>query len=289
MSSEPGPLSFPDTPGTLQVDDSRADRSPDARSNVVREPSVRPLFVSREERAASAPQSLGEPGKTLFGEAGHPLLNQCFECARQQFPGLYPRQQARIERAIRRLVPPRLEHIVVMAEAPLHACGEAVETFTRMMRDFAELDGAGLMRDLLERAAHRPGLIDRLTGRYLGTETPELDFRGLLTTLKTSLHSFPARVKSSRQHIAEAHDGLAIGLAALSAVADLPEPWDTASAARALLDRRAMVRQAFQQLELLSLQVDAFETDVVDLLSRADQLMNVTLPAALAARSQPKR
>jgi hypothetical protein len=103
--------------------------------------------------------------------------------------------------------------------------------------------------------------------------------------LKVSLQSFMPRVRVLREEVDHARESLASGLAALSAVCDI-DHGGNATAALALGERRSAVRQAFQQLELLSLQVNAFEADLVGLLSRADQLANITLPAALAARNQ---
>ncbi|WP_250454243.1 hypothetical protein [Caballeronia sp. ATUFL_M2_KS44] len=246
-------------------------------------PSPGPLF---DRDVAQKPGSSDEPGKAIFGEQKHPLLSRSFDLARQTFPALYPKHGPRIERAIRQLIPPQYESIVMIAQVPLSICGEAVETHTRMTRDFADLNAAGLMTDLLDKATRRESLLERVTDRYLGKKAPEPDFKGVLTTLKASLQSFAPRMTALRGTIAHAHEGLGIALAALSAAADVDALPGGASEKGALHDRRGVVRQAFQQLELLSLQLDGFEAELFNLLSRVDQLMSVTLPAALAAKAQ---
>ncbi|MDR5734724.1 hypothetical protein QCE47_20650 [Caballeronia sp. LZ025] len=276
---QPRPLDFGDAspePGVLRFADVKAAEPA---------PAVAPLFGERSARK-TAPR--GEPGRALFGESGHPLLDRCFELAMQRFPELYPKHQLRIERAIRQLTPPSVDAATSIADAPLRACGESVETLTRMTRDFADLDAAGIMAALLDRATHGPTLVNRIAGRYLGVDTAEPDYRAALTTLKVSLQSFSARIDAIQKTVMQAREGLGIGLAALCAVAGIDGNPDDATASNALHDRRAIVQQAFQQVELLSLQARGFEAEIVNLLSRTDQLMNVTLPAALAARQATK-
>ena len=53
---------------------------------------------------------------------------------------------------------------------------------------------------------------------------------------------------------------------------------------RTLFDRRNIVGQAVQQIRMQPAQLRGLDERVTDLLSRADHLMNVVLPAALAAR-----
>ncbi|MEZ2352658.1 hypothetical protein AB6804_19190 [Caballeronia sp. RCC_10] len=98
----------------------------------------------------------------------------------------------------------------------------------------------------------------------------------------------PPRIDAIQKTVMQAREGLGIGLAALCAVADIDGNPDDATASNALRDRRAIVQQAFQQVDLLSLQARGFEAEIVNLLSRTDQLMNVTLPAALAAHQATK-
>ncbi|SAL59647.1 hypothetical protein AWB73_06634 [Caballeronia turbans] len=281
---EPKPLAFSKPQRDVRelqprASEERAVTPLDFGSNAV---SVDPLFDSREARRRV---SNAEPGKSVFGDHGHPLLNRSFELARQQFPELYPKHGPRIERGIRQLLPLRLETISMFADAALRTCGESVDIFMRVTRDFADLDAAGLMRQMLDSATRKPGILDRLTEHYLKPQRPEMDYRESLSTLKVSLQSFMPRVRVLREEVDHARESLASGLAALSAVCDI-DHGGNATAALALGERRSAVRQAFQQLELLSLQVNAFEADLVGLLSRADQLANITLPAALAARNQ---
>ncbi|MDR5808546.1 hypothetical protein [Caballeronia sp. LZ019] len=276
---QPRPLDFGDArpePRVLRFPEKRPAEPPQVAA---------PLF---DERSARKPAPRGEPGRALFGESGHPLLDRCFELAMQRFPELYPKHRARIERAIRQLMPPSVESATSIADAPLRACGESVEALTRMTRDFADLDAAGIMASLLDRATQKPGLMNRIAGRYLGVREPEPDYRAALTTLKVSLQSFSARIDALQKTVMQAREGLCIGLAALCAVADVDGEPNDATASNALYDRRAIVQQAFQQLELLALQARGFEAEIVNLLSRTDQLMNVTLPAALAARQTTK-
>lgn len=77
-----------------------------------------------------------------------------------------------------------------------------------------------------------------------------------------------------------------IVLAALSAVADVVRAPDDAGVERMLHDRRNIVAQAVRQIGMQPAQLRALDERVTDLLSRADHLMNVVLPAALAARPQ---
>ncbi len=226
--------------------------------------------------------SAGEPARALFGEAGHPLLERCFQAARDRFARLYPAHRLRIERAIRQLLPPRLQTVAGAAEASLAASGEAVEAVARLMREFNELDAARVMADLLARTTRKEGLLDRI---FHGRNA-EVDFRAVLTVLKQALSAFPPRTEALAATIQRAEESLMITLAALGAVADVVQAPDEPALERALADRRDVVSQAVQQLALLPLQLRGVDEKTVDLLSRADHLMNVTLPAAMAARSQ---
>ncbi|AET95338.1 hypothetical protein BYI23_E001770 (plasmid) [Burkholderia sp. YI23] len=223
----------------------------------------------------------GKP-KVLFGDTEHPLLERCFEVARARFPDLYPAHQVRIERAIRQLLPPTLATILTIAELPLQASGEVVETVARVTREFNELDAASLMSKLLETVTRKDGLMDRL----LHGKPEEVDYRSALTTVKQALNSFPSRTVELLAKVDRAKVGLVVSLAALGAVGDVIQLPDEPAVEMALRDRRDIVRQAFQQIELLPSQLQRIDEKVVGLLSRADHLMNVTLPAAIAVRSQ---
>ncbi|MFM0053115.1 hypothetical protein [Caballeronia grimmiae] len=111
--------------------------------------------------------------------------------------------------------------------------------------------------------------MDCIAGRYLGIVRPEPDCRAALTTLKVSLQSLRSRIDVFQRAVSHTRGRLGVGLAAWCAVADA-DPGGHANhakhakhttAANGLFNRRAIVRRAFQQLELLALQAREFEAE----------------------------
>ncbi|WP_069706943.1 hypothetical protein [Burkholderia seminalis] len=221
-------------------------------------------------------------GRALFGEANHPQLDACFRAAQASFPNLYPDYAPRIERHIRQLVPLKLATVATIGDGALETAGNLVEAVAAATREFNELGAADMMAGMLAQATRKAGVFER----WFGAASGHVDCRAAIGALKQSLGFFPRRTEALAAQVRQAEENLVVVLAALSAVSDVVRAPDDAGVERTLFDRRNIVGQAVQQIRMQPAQLRGLDERVTDLLSRADHLMNVVLPAALAARPQ---
>ena len=166
-----------------------------------------------------------------------------------------------------------------MGDKALETSGTLVESVAVLIREFNALGAADTMAALLAQATHTAGMLER----WFKPTGASVDYRATLGALKASLTFFPRRSAALGDEVARAEESLVIVLAALSAVADTTAP-DDVGLARTLDDRRAIVGQALAQIRMQPMQLRGLDERVLDLLSRADHLMNVVLPAAAVAR-----
>ncbi|WGS40887.1 hypothetical protein LFL97_14350 [Burkholderia sp. JSH-S8] len=279
----------PDEPKALDFDDGAPARTPgrlafDAPPAGASRPADRPEPKALDLGPAPARDTRVLPavaaGKALFGEANHPLLEQCFDAAQRAFPNLYPDYAPRIERHIRQLVPLKLASVATIGDGALESAGNLVEAVAATTREFNELGAADLMADLLAQATRRAGMLER----WFRPSSGHVDYRAALGALKQSLGFFPRRTEALAVKARHAEERLVVVLAALSAVADVVRTPDDTGLERTLFDRRNIVGQAVQQIRMQPALLRGLDERVTDLLSRADHLMNVVLPAAAAAR-----
>jgi hypothetical protein len=283
-SDGPKPLEFDTTP-VRTVGRPLFDPQPAAGASGERA-AARPVPQALEfgpvpERAPRA-APVDAPGRALFGESNHPQLDACCHAAQARFPNLYPDCAPRIERHIRQLVPLKLATVATIGDAALETAGNLVEAVAATTREFNALGAADMMAGMLAQATRKAGRFER----WFGAASPEVDYRAALGALKHSLSFFPRRTEELAAKVRHAEEHLVIVLAALSAVADVVRAPDDAGVERTLHDRRNIVAQAVRQIGMQPVQLRALDERVTDLLSRADHLMNVVLPAALAARPQ---
>lgn len=188
-----------------------------------------------------------------------------------------PDYAPRIERHIRQLVPLKLATI---GDGALEAAGNLVEAVAATTREFNELGAADMMAGMLAQAMRKAGMFER----WFGGASGHVDDRAALGAPKQSLGFFPRRTEELAAKVRHAEENLVVVLAALSAVSDVVRAPDDAGVERTLFDRRNIVGQVVQQIRMQPAQLRGLDERVTDLLSRADHLMNVVLPAALAAR-----
>jgi hypothetical protein len=290
QADEPKPLAFdtaPErTPGRLAFDVRANPRAGDRPAPKALDFGPEPARASREAgptiaSAARVADAAQRPlGKAVFEEASHAVLDECFQAAQDAFPNLYPHCGPRVERCIRQLVPLRIATVATMGDKALETSGALVESVAMLVREFNELGAADAMAGLLAQATHKAGML----ARWLKPSVAGVDYRGTLGALKASLAFFPRRSAALVDDVARAEESLVIVLAALSAVAKTIGIPDDAGLARTLDDRCAIVGQALAQIRMQPAQLRGLDERVLELLSRADHLMNVVLPAAAAAR-----
>ncbi|MEN8516453.1 hypothetical protein [Burkholderia sp. RS02] len=283
-SDEPKRLEFDTTPertpGRLAFDAPPTAGVPAARVPDRPAPQALDFGPASDKAVRAAPADA--IGRALFGESNHSLLEACFRAAQASFPNLYPDLAPRIERHIRQLVPLKLATVATIGDGALETAGNLVEAVAATTREFNELGAADMMAGLLAQATRKAGMFER----WFGAASSHVDYRAALGALKQSLGFFPRRTEELAAKVRHAEENLVVVLAALSAVADVVRVPDDAGVERTLFDRRNIVGQAVQQIRIQPAQLRGLDERVTDLLSRADHLMNVVLPAALAARPQ---
>ncbi|WP_175921108.1 hypothetical protein [Burkholderia pyrrocinia] len=283
-SDEPKRLEFDTTPertpGRLAFDVPPTAGAPAARAPDRPAPQALDFGPAPDKAMRAAPADA--VGRALFGESNHPLLESCFRAAQASFPNLYPDYAPRIERHIRQLVPLKLATVATIGDGALETAGNLVEAVAATTREFNELGAADMMAGMLAQATRKVGMFER----WFGAASSHVDYRAALGALKQSLGFFPRRTEELAAKVRHAEENLVVVLAALSAVADVVRVPDDAGVERTLFDRRNIVGQAVQQIRMQPAQLRGLDERVTDLLSRADHLMNVVLPAALAAQPQ---
>ncbi|KVU88629.1 hypothetical protein WK76_00570 [Burkholderia ubonensis] len=278
QSDEPKVLDFDDgalvrTPGRLAFDVSPVGAAQPDR------PTPAPIHFDPEPAKCTRALSADALGRALFVESNHPLLEQCFRAAQAGFPNLYPDCGARIERHIRQLVPLKLVTVATIGDGALETAGTLVEAVAATTREFNELGAAEMMSGMLAQATRKASMFER----WFGAASGHVDYRAALGALKQSLGFFPRRTEALAARVRHAEENLVVVLAALSAVSDIVRVPNDAGVEHALCDRRNIVGQAVQQIQMQPAQLLGLDERVTDLLSRADHLMNVVLPAVLAA------
>ncbi|WP_420210033.1 hypothetical protein ACN8ZM_11825 [Burkholderia aenigmatica] len=286
-SDEPKRLEFDTTPertpGRLAFDAPPAAATPVARAPERPAPQALDFGPAPASDKAVRAAPAEAVGRAVFGESNHPQLEACFRAAQASFPNLYPDYAPRIERHIRQLVPLKLATVATIGDGALETAGNLVEAVAATTREFNELGAADMMAGMLAQATRKAGMFERWFG---AAASGHVDYRAAIGALKQSLGFFPRRTEDLAAKVRHAEENLVVVLAALSAVSDVVRAPDDAGVERTLFDRRNIVGQAVQQIRMQPEQLRGLDERVTDLLSRADHLMNVVLPAALAVRPQ---
>ena len=239
---------------------------------------IKPLDLSHV--SAPVPRAAPNPG-ALFDTKPVPYVNGAIKIAHEKFANLGTALES-VERQIRQLVPLTISNVVTWGEPGVSQESELVTKAAGFIKIFSELRGNELCETALQASAQtNTGFFQRLAGGHgsvIGFKPNLINLKGQLMSMLPVCDEYVAKIDIS-------HTKLAINLAALSSVCESIGSIEDNSLSVAVDNRRRILAQCVQQSDLTTQQLKQTKNLLVDQLSRASQLLDVTIPAFESAHA----
>lgn len=215
------------------------------------------------------------PGALFSNPKGNGIIELAIKSAHEKFSNLGTAIDS-VERQIKQLVPLNISLVVTWGDAGVSQESEMITKSAGFLKMFSELRGNELCEAALNASAQtNTGFFQRLAG----THNSVLGYKPNLTNLKAQLMSMLPQVDEFIDKIEILHSKLAINAAALSSVCEAVGDIQDSSLSMAVDNRRRILTQCVMQSDLSVQQLKQAKALIVDQLSRAGQLLDVTIPA----------
>lgn len=251
-ASSPKPLTFPSSPVPA---------------------TIKPLDFSH---VAPAPAHITpNPGALFSNPKTNGIVELAIKSAHEKFANLGTSID-NVERQIRQLVPLNISLVVTWGDAGVSQESEMITKSAGFLKMFSELRGNELCEAALNASAQTNiGFFQRLAG----THNLVLGYKPNLINLKAQMMSMLPQCDEFIAKIEILHTKLGINLAALSSVCEAVGDIQDSSLSIAVDNRRRILTQCVMQSDLTIQQLKQAKTLIIDQLSRAGQLLDVTIPA----------
>jgi len=233
---------------------------------------VRPLDFSN---VPSVPQHVTpNPGALFVDPKTKAIVDLAIKSAHEKFANLGTSLNS-VESQIRQLIPLTITGVVSWGDAGLTQSSQMVTKSAGTLKMFSELRGNELVETAIKASAQvNTGFFQRLAGH-----TSVIGYKGNLTALKSQIMSLLPEIDTLTAKLKELQSKISINLAALSSVCEAIGDIQDSSLSIAVDNRRRILAQNVQQSDLSVQQLQQAKNLMVDQLSRASQLLDVTIPA----------
>lgn len=235
---------------------------------------VRPLDFGSAPTVQS--KVVPNPG-SIIAEKVSPLVPTAISIARTKFASLGLGLDS-VERQLKQLLPLTITTVVSWGEPGISQESALMTQAAGLLRMFSELKANETVERALQAITAPPktGFFQKM----LSGGTPSvLSYKPNLAVIKTEMLSMMPQVDEFISKIDSAHIRVNVNLAALSSAAEATGTIDDSSLDVAVNERRRILTQCAQQCDLTVQQLKQAKTLMVEQLSRAGQLLDVTIPA----------
>jgi hypothetical protein len=206
------------------------------------------------------------------------------DTARLKFPDLFATSSERIERQIMQLLPLELATVMSWSANTISKMSVITAKVSSLARDFTQTDAATLIDEtltVLKKSSNTSilGVIKR-KGKSVQDYIPRLK------VLQTQMVQWLPLCQELLDNNTYVQLDLGIKMVALSVAIDSSNHTPDASLYVACSNRRILCQQSVQQSQLVALQIKQLQQQLVDITSRVDQLVQITIPAFLNATNQ---
>lgn len=190
-----------------------------------------------------------------------------------KYAELFRDHKPKFELQVSQLLPVKLDTIVSWGGKTLERMRSSSNDATKLISEFVAMDCTKTLDAAIKSVQPPTGLLGRFK------QQNPTDFEPQISVMITSLDMWLAQCLSIRDKARINLVEMLVKMLSLSAVCDtIGDPPDQ-SLAQSMYQRRVMLQQGTTQAELVVKQLDSTYQQMVDLRMRADQIMNVTIPA----------
>jgi hypothetical protein len=216
--------------------------------------------------------------RALFADTTRPnsIVEEAVKYARANFPNLGTSLDS-VERQIKQLIPLNITTIVGWGEPGVSQETDLITKAAGILKMFSEMRGNEICENALKSVSqvNTGGFFQKFTN----SRSSVLAYKPNLQVLKTEILSLLPQVDEYVDSIQKAHTRVSINVAALSSVCDAVGTIDDSSLSIAVDNRRRILTQCVMQCDLTVQQLKQAKTLMVQQLSQASQMLDVTIPA----------
>jgi hypothetical protein len=185
----------------------------------------------------------------------------------------------KIELKVKQLLPLTIAIVTTWCDKALKQQADLTVSVANLARQYSTLNVNELITKVMQSTTSTShSFIDRLRG----TSDP-LSHKPALLAAKTQLDWLLPKCVEAKQQCAESEQRLIANLASFSAAVSQSSLQDDALDT-AVNRRQSLMQQSVQQVQLSRGQIESVYQQIVDQISKIDQLVTITLPAIEAAR-----
>lgn len=254
--SGPKPLSFPST-------------STSSTQTAPQPPVVKPVSFPA---AAQQQRPVANP-KPLFGESTSPLSVDAIKTIQQKSPDLFAAHKQKFELYVSRLLPIKLEMVMDWGSKTMERSRIAANEAAKLTSEFVSFDGLKILDAALKSVQPATGLLGKFKQQKPTDFEPQIAV--LMTSLSTWMQTCNTLIDRAKQNL---EDVLLKSVSLASVCETVGDPADQILA-QTMHNRRVMLQQGATQAELVLRQLESIYQQMVDQRMRADQMLNVTIPA----------
>lgn len=209
-----------------------------------------------------------------------PIALAAIEEIKKVDPATYAKYGARLEKQISNLVPLNVTRIMSWATKPLTALTQISSDCATIVRDFSTGRGAELIDETLKTLTSKPSMLDRMMARGNQVST-----KPQLMVLRAQLTAWMPKADQLIKDAADIHEQLSHKMTTLRVVTDVCGKCPDITLEEAIDDRQKLLLQATMQAQIVMQQLNDIRRQIVDQLSRVEQMVNVTIPAYETAKA----
>lgn len=228
--------------------------------------------VSRRERPRNTEAS---PSAIFTTDVVTPLGRKALVNAKSRFKDVVAKDEEKFIRMLKAFQPVELTKVINWFEPELQEQARLTRAITERIKRFSIIDGASVMDEILSLINGKGGFFSRL---FNGESDPNR-VKSRVISIRQQLMSIIEDSNGERQHVVKLGEKMALGLAVLSSVHDAMSPLTDDVLDHALFTRREILSTSLSQIMMMPSQLDSLLRESTDLVSRSDQLINVTIPA----------
>lgn len=226
----------------------------------------------------SAPQTHGP--KNVFQRVVDPILEKTIEYAQSNYPEIFNKNEQRLRIMVNKLLPCELDVITVWGEDALAEQRELIKLASKRMAEFGELKGNELLDEVLDtsKKSTQAGLLQKFTHNFYKPQ----NYSNKIEALKIRVQGILVTIIECSKNVKDS--SLPIWMAAISSVGE-NKKIDEDIVEQALLDRRRILQQATQNLQIVEAQLNQTKEMIVKMQSEIEHIINVVLPALVLSNN----
>lgn len=243
----------------------------------VEAPKVKPLAFA----PAPPPKPVSSGPKMAFEQQLSPVAKAAVEELKASHAELYAKQGLHLERQINQLLPLDVTRVMSWAGKSLNAMTEVSTECAKLVREFYDTRGTDLIEETLKIITGKQSFFEKLANRSDDVSTvPKLH------ALKAQHSMLLPRVGDLIQQAEVVGQKLVNKMTSLRVICDVCGKLQDATLDDALHERQVLIAQSTTQAQLVIQQLQDVRRQLVDQMSRVEQLLVTTIPAYQNAKAR---